>query len=771
MKVSQSFVVVSLSVAAQTQVSMASPVPDAGDLSFDSPQLSEAVLEEVTPSRLVPKGFGRRAHPSLMSLNPRARAVSLSFDSNGRVNHRAHAQADRSKLQNSIEIGDGAILNASLGAHRPIRPLQASDEHGLRTNLLDISLRMKKRTPGMLCDHAQPAVSGDVSKPLSETLSTLPVMVDDLSAGKKVLPGAAGVAKPLASLLGARAVPATSPLSSLPLSSIPLVSDLTKSLPASASVLSSTSGTGLPVLGSILGARSEMPDTLGAFGELASGPINPFDQETAAKAVTCQHPRALTAFDIMAAGGAFPIQPSHSLDGQTLPNESSVPNLKQLLADAESIRTNQRSTKKHHKASESQDESELNLKALSAMAPISSLEGQVPVATPISSLKSQLPSIHPIEQAAEIVPSLPVPTENLPLASTSEKKVASSVAGVTKPLTGTLGARSLPLPLPVPQNTLPNLPLSTLPTLPNLPISNLPVVGEVSRNLPVGSSPGTSSSGLPILGPLLAELPILGSLLKVRSAPSDPPSLNQLQGLGPITPTTALPVNPLNQGSLSASNILAAGGAFPIQPSHSLDGQTLPNEPSVPNFSQLMADAEAFPASGTGLLQDGGLRTVENMRSAKKQHGSKNHHGDKQKDDDKDKDDDNDKHDDKDKDESNEAALMEKLIEKLDALPVSTPAVPALEAPIPVVQTDDTPTAPLVSKLTDTTSTLTSKPLPKIKTPAVDDAPAPKSHPKTKAPVVDDEDDDSDYIPGPKLHRTRKTKPACNNAQAIMIVT
>ncbi|KAI7952282.1 hypothetical protein MJO29_007913 [Puccinia striiformis f. sp. tritici] len=745
MKVSQSFVVVSLSVAAQTQVSMASPVPDAGDLSFDSPQLSEAVLEEVTPSRLVPKGFGRRAHPSLMSLNPRARAVSLSFDSNGRVNHRAHAQADRSKLQNSIEIGDGAILNASLGAHRPIRPLQASDEHGLRTNLLDISLRMKKRTPDdPKITNVVQAVSGDVSKPLSETLSTLPVMVDDLSAGKKVLPGAAGVAKPLASLLGARAVPATSPLSSLPLSSIPLVSDLTKSLPASASVLSSTSGTGLPVLGSILGARSEMPDTLGAFGELASGPINPFDQE------------ALTAFDIMAAGGAFPIQPSHSLDGQTLPNESSVPNLKQLLADAESIRTNQRSTKKHHKASESQDESELNLKALSAMAPISSLEGQVPVATPISSLKSQLPSIHPIEQAAEIVPSLPVPTENLPLASTSEKKVASSVAGVTKPLTGTLGARSLPLPLPVPQlNTLPNLPLSTLPTLPNLPISNLPVVGEVSRNLPVGSSPGTSSSGLPILGPLLAELPILGSLLKVRSAPSDPPSLNQLQGLGPITPTTALPVNPLNQGSLSASDILAAGGAFPIQPSHSLDGQTLPNEPSVPNFSQLMADAEAFPASGTGLLQDGGLRTVENMRSAKKQHGSKNHHGDKQKDDDKDKDDDNDKHDDKDKDESNEAALMEKLIEKLDALPVSTPAVPALEAPIPVVQTDDTPTAPLVSKLTDTTSTLTSKPLPKIKTPVVDDAPAPKSHPKIKAPVVDDEDDDSDYIPGPKLHRTR----------------
>ncbi|KAI9602361.1 hypothetical protein H4Q26_001649 [Puccinia striiformis f. sp. tritici PST-130] len=108
----------------------------------------------------------------------------------------------------------------------------------------------------------------------------------------------------------------------------------------------------------------------------------------------------------------------------------------------------------------------------------------------------------------------------------------------------------------------------------------------------------------------------------------------------------------------------------------------------------------------------------------------------------KDKDDDK-ENDDKDKDESNEAALMEKLIEKLDALPVSTPA------------TDDTPTAPLVSKLTDTTSTLTSKPLPKIKTPAVDDAPAPKSHPKTKAPVVDDEDDDSDYIPGPKLHRTR----------------
>ncbi|KAA1138204.1 hypothetical protein PGTUg99_018570 [Puccinia graminis f. sp. tritici] len=361
MKVSQSFVVVSLSVAAQTQVSMASPLPvtDAGDLSFDSPQLSEAVLAEELPTRLIPKGFGRRNHPSLMSLNPRARAVSLSFDSNGRVNPRAHAQTDRSKLQNSIHIGDTNILNASLGAHRPIRPLASSDEHGLRSsNLLDLSLKMKKRSPDEpKLPAVVQAVSGDVSKPVSETLSTLPIMVEDLSAAKKVLPATPGVANQLAGILGARGVPAApvSPLSALPLSSLPLLSDLSRSLPAnpasSLPAAAAAPATGLPILGSILGARSQLPDpSLAALEGLnpdESLPINPFN------------PDLLSASDIMAAGGAFPIQPSHSLDGQTLPNEPSIPNFSQLFADAQAIQAsgsgvaddaslrNVRATKKH----------------------------------------------------------------------------------------------------------------------------------------------------------------------------------------------------------------------------------------------------------------------------------------------------------------------------------------------------------------------------------------------------------------------------------------
>ncbi|KAA1106645.1 hypothetical protein PGT21_036788 [Puccinia graminis f. sp. tritici] len=97
---------------------MASPLPftDAGDLrfclgSFNLPQLSKAVLTEELPTRLIPKGFGRRNHPSLMSLNPRAQAVSLSFNSNGDTN----------------------ILNASLGTHwhRPLCPLASSNKQGL----------------------------------------------------------------------------------------------------------------------------------------------------------------------------------------------------------------------------------------------------------------------------------------------------------------------------------------------------------------------------------------------------------------------------------------------------------------------------------------------------------------------------------------------------------------------------------------------------------------------------------------------------------------
>ena len=43
--------------------------------SFDSPQFSEAVLEEVIPTCLVPKSFGKWVRPLLQSLNPRGRAL------------------------------------------------------------------------------------------------------------------------------------------------------------------------------------------------------------------------------------------------------------------------------------------------------------------------------------------------------------------------------------------------------------------------------------------------------------------------------------------------------------------------------------------------------------------------------------------------------------------------------------------------------------------------------------------------------------------------
>ncbi|PLW27460.1 hypothetical protein PCASD_19511 [Puccinia coronata f. sp. avenae] len=535
MKVSQSFVVVSLSVAAQTQVSMASPVPDAADLSFDSPQFSEARLEEVTtPTRLVPKGFGRRAHPSLMSLNPRARAVSLSLNSNGRVNHRVPAQGDRSKLQNSIHIGDTNILNASLGAHRPIPPLANSDEHGLRANhLLDVSLKMKKRA------------------------------FDEPEIPSGTLPDAPGVVEPLTGILGARALPSavsSPPSASGLLSSLPMVSDLSKSLPASNSSTTPLNipATGIPVLGSIFAARSEDPlqDHL-----TDSIPSNPFSQE------------ALSASDIMAAGGAFPIQPSHSLDGQTLPNEPSIPNLAGLLAEAENIRSNDRATKKHHKShatekeEDEKDEDEDEKKAkhgkhhkeaadledLADETPLSSLKGAVPTDTILPSQLS--PASKPATIFTDAPSTLPVESADLP------KKVLDPVmpdesaalptkvpvaGSATKPLmAGFLGERSLP--------AVPSLPI----------IGSLPSTGAITQTLPVKSVLSSAKpESLPLLGSIIAEIPILGSLLKARA---DTP-LAKVEALNPsqASPSLALPITP----------------------------SSLTTEPSIPNFSVLMSAAE-----------------------------------------------------------------------------------------------------------------------------------------------------------------------------------
>ncbi|OAV99476.1 hypothetical protein PTTG_06664 [Puccinia triticina 1-1 BBBD Race 1] len=541
MKVSQSFVVVSLSVAAQTQLSMATPVPDAGDLSFDSPLVSEAVLTEELPTRLVPKGFGKRAHPSLLSLNPRARAVSLSLNSNGRVNQRAHAQADRSKLQNSIHIGDGNILNASLGAHRPLHPLLSSDEHGLRTSLLDLSLKMKRSADEPSIPGIIQVVTGDVNKPVSDTLSNLPGVVNDLSALKKVLPVEPGVTKQLTGILGARALPteAAPALSALPLSSLPLSS------------------------------------------------------------------------------------------------------------------------------------------------------------LPLSSL----------------------PLSSLPLSS---------------------------------------LPLSGLP-LSGLPLSSLPLVSELSKSLPAGSPlsalpVAAPSTGLPIVG----SLPILGSILSARSELADP----SMAVLGGLSPPESLPTNHFNPDLLSASDIMAAGGAFPIQPSHSLDGQTLPNEPSIPNFSQLFADAQAIQSSGGAVSPDAVLRSV---KAPKKHKGSKSHHEDKTDDDSskdesskgnhedaEDEDSSKAHHEDKEVTDSpksqtqdkedDEAALMKKLLEKLNVKAlVPAPSVTTIEAQVPAVQAVD-------AKATD----LTSNQLPDTLSPLT------KKIPKTlKTPLDDSQEDDIDYIPGPKLHRTR----------------
>ena len=105
------------------------------------------------PTRLVPKGFGKRMHPSLQSLAPRGRAVSLSgLSVTGRgVPRSTHTPADRSKLHAAILLPDHPsstnILNASLGAHRPIRPLDKADYHGLRSDppLLDLSVKVRRR--------------------------------------------------------------------------------------------------------------------------------------------------------------------------------------------------------------------------------------------------------------------------------------------------------------------------------------------------------------------------------------------------------------------------------------------------------------------------------------------------------------------------------------------------------------------------------------------------------------------------------------------------
>ncbi|OAV96284.1 hypothetical protein PTTG_03483 [Puccinia triticina 1-1 BBBD Race 1] len=339
------------------------------------------------------------------------------------------------------------------------------------------------------------------------------------------------------------------------------------------------------------------------------------------------------------------------------------------------------------------------------------------------------------------------------------KKVLPVEPGVTKQLTGILGTRALPtealpalsaLPLSsLPLSILPlsSLPLSSLP-LSGLPLSSLPLVSTTLSALPVAAP----STGLPIVG----SLPILGSILSARSELADP----SMAVLGGLSPPESLPTNHFNPDLLSASDIMAAGGAFPIQPSHSLDGQTLPNEPSFPNFSQLFADAQAIQSSGGAVFPEAVLRSV---KAPKKHKGSKSHHEDKSDDDSskdeslkgnhedaEDEDSSKAHHEDKedtvspksqaqDK-EDDEAALMKKLLEKLNVKAlVPAPSVTTIETQAPAVQAVD-------AKATD----LTSNQLPDTL------APLTKKIPKTiKTPLDDSQEDDIDYSPGPKLHRTR----------------
>ncbi|KNZ60564.1 hypothetical protein VP01_1536g7 [Puccinia sorghi] len=520
---------------------MASPLPETGDMSFDSPQFNEAVLEEVIPTRLVPKGFGKRMHPSLLSLNPRGRAVSLSSLSvNGRVNQRSpHTPSDRSKLQNSIYISDplsttNHLLNASLGARRPIRPLDQANYHGLRSDhsLLDVSLKIRRRadsgnyaseTLSVKREHTMltrcyslaasklpsvvQAASGDVSKPVMATLSALPVVVEDLSLGKKVLvPETPGVVQPLAGILGARDASQSSLLAGLP-----LLSDLASSLPASSAPLSHVAlpSSGIPILGSLLSARAEqLEPSLEGLGEL-SHPHNPFSSES------------LSASDILAAGGAFPIQPSHSLDGQTLPNEGSLPELPELLAEAAMIRGSDT-----NRATQQDEDSSAKKKKHhhhpSSGPPSSGLEDDVS-----SLLHADLPlASHPEEALFALPVGAAIPKEDVPAA--------------------VLAARALPLtPL-----------ASALPDVPSL-------------------------TTVPVLGPLLGELPVVGGLLKPRAEGTVSP----LEGSDPRAVNETTISTP---DALSASQILAT-----VAP---LSDPPLLVEPSVvPNFSQLLAAAATAP--------------------------------------------------------------------------------------------------------------------------------------------------------------------------------
>lgn len=338
MKVSQSFVVASLSVAAQTQVNRASPLPDPKETELLSPRLNESQLAEVLPTRLIPRGFGRRALPSQLlqasaNLDSRHRAVSLNVGSNGRVSRPPPPPSQLQSLRNhrqQVTGSDENLLQASLGSHS--RPDAQAD----RVHLLDLSLKLRRRYPD---DNNNPAasipgtiqqVSGHVSGSVSNVVSSLPpTVVGTLSNTLDSNP------------LGIPSALVTSPVQGL-LSSTSMVTEHSQSLPASLGpilsslpIVNQLSPSGLPILGQILTTRSDPIDPssgtyldhLSSATPIPVRPPNPF------------HQGSITASNLLAAGGAFPIQPSHSLDGQAVANEPSIPNFSQLLKDAQAIKT------------------------------------------------------------------------------------------------------------------------------------------------------------------------------------------------------------------------------------------------------------------------------------------------------------------------------------------------------------------------------------------------------------------------------------------------
>ncbi|MBW0523484.1 hypothetical protein O181_063199 [Austropuccinia psidii MF-1] len=150
MKLSQSFVMASLSVAAHSQMTLSTPTPDSPDVNLLSPRARETALSGARSPQLLARSFGRRAPPS-PAANKRAPApapapVSIvigtvpdKFDAavNGAKSH--------SRLKHSSDIREVSAQGKQgtrLSAGRYLSPPVDDSSH---SRLLDLGLDLKAK--------------------------------------------------------------------------------------------------------------------------------------------------------------------------------------------------------------------------------------------------------------------------------------------------------------------------------------------------------------------------------------------------------------------------------------------------------------------------------------------------------------------------------------------------------------------------------------------------------------------------------------------------